>query len=61
MLTNGRKLFSTRTSEGNLDCLNGLRVISLMWIMLGHGFQYSFYVPVINARQIETVKFCFKL
>nr|XP_015834703.1 PREDICTED: nose resistant to fluoxetine protein 6-like isoform X2 [Tribolium castaneum] len=56
MLTNGKKLLSTKTAEGNLNCLNGLRVISLMWIVLGHGFQYSFYVPVINSLDMEEWK-----
>uniref|UniRef100_A0A1B6H9A1 Nose resistant-to-fluoxetine protein N-terminal domain-containing protein n=1 Tax=Homalodisca liturata TaxID=320908 RepID=A0A1B6H9A1_9HEMI len=34
--TNGRQMLSTQTSSAALTCLNGLRVLALIWIMTGH-------------------------
>eukprot|EP00057_Strongylocentrotus_purpuratus_P034139 XP_794070.3 PREDICTED: nose resistant to fluoxetine protein 6 [Strongylocentrotus purpuratus] len=30
------KLLSSKTSEGGIGCLNGIRVISMTWVILGH-------------------------
>lgn len=62
MITNGKKIFSTRSSVGNLGVLNGLRVISMMWIVLGHAVVNLVGLPNINASkilQVSTVKFAF--
>ncbi|XP_054613448.1 O-acyltransferase like protein [Dunckerocampus dactyliophorus] len=45
--TTGRGIFSTsstRVPEGDYSSLNGIRVLSLLWIMCGHSAQF----PVIN-------------
>lgn len=36
VLENGRKILSTRKSSGNIAAINGIRVISTLWVMLGH-------------------------
>lgn len=35
-INNGRKLLSTKTGAGNLGCLNGIRVMSTFWVVMGH-------------------------
>ncbi|XP_019874197.2 nose resistant to fluoxetine protein 6 [Aethina tumida] len=46
--TNGKKIFKTKTNDGTMGCLNGLRVISMAWILFAHGHLFAFFVPSIN-------------
>ena len=41
-ITNTKKLLSTHTSSGPLACLNGMRVLSMWWVILGHSFQFAY-------------------
>ncbi|XP_018573256.1 uncharacterized protein LOC108912502 [Anoplophora glabripennis] len=50
--TNGRKLLSTKASTDSVACLNGIRVISIMWIVLGHRYMYSALLPLINLVDV---------
>ena len=36
------KLMSTKSAEGSIGCLNGIRVLSLGWVILGHTGFYLF-------------------
>jgi len=39
VLNNGRKILSTKAnSSDNLACLNGIRVLSTTWVILGHAY-----------------------
>mgnify|MGYP001551430088 CR=1 FL=1 len=38
MLTNFNKLFSINSSSGTLKCINGIRVISTAWVVMGHTY-----------------------
>ena len=39
MYTNGKRLLSTESAgKDHLDCLNGIRFISMTWVVLGHSF-----------------------
>lgn len=39
-LANSKKLFNTSTSAGELTAVNGLRVISMFWVILGHTYDF---------------------
>lgn len=55
--TNGEKLFDiTRSkSKHSIDCLNGLRAIALMWIILGHRVldRTFIHISTTNANEKE--------
>ncbi|KAJ8985399.1 hypothetical protein NQ317_007557 [Molorchus minor] len=55
VLTNGRKLL--HISKGNkeeINCFYGLRVISMAWIIAGHGLAGMQYANVSNANDVLT-------
>ncbi|XP_070533928.1 nose resistant to fluoxetine protein 6-like [Ptychodera flava] len=42
VVTNGRKLLGTSSgTAGTISAINGIRVISMMWIILGHSYFFS--------------------
>ncbi|XP_070533924.1 nose resistant to fluoxetine protein 6-like [Ptychodera flava] len=52
VVSNGRKILSTNSGgSGTISSINGIRVISMMWIILGH--VYSFPLELVdNARYL---------
>lgn len=40
-----RRIFtiSTKSDDGSIQCLNGIRVLSLFWVILGHSFSSGIY------------------
>ncbi|GFN98494.1 nose resistant to fluoxetine protein 6-like [Plakobranchus ocellatus] len=36
--TNGAKVLSTKTGAGSIDCIHGIRFLSMSWVVLGHSF-----------------------
>ena len=40
-INNTKKLLSTRTAKGPLACLNGMRVVSMWWVIQGHVYLFS--------------------
>ncbi|XP_071804203.1 O-acyltransferase like protein-like [Asterias amurensis] len=40
-INNGSKILNTEQTAGSLACLNGIRVISMFWIILGHTLQFQ--------------------
>ena len=34
--SNGQKILSTNTTPGTLDCVHGIRFLSMTWVILGH-------------------------
>lgn len=54
VLSNGRKLLHISrhsTSKEQIETFHGLRVISMMWIVAGHGFISWEKVPVVNKEE----------
>ncbi|XP_022102682.1 nose resistant to fluoxetine protein 6-like [Acanthaster planci] len=51
-INNGSKIMNTEPMAGNLGALNGIRVISMWWIILGHTFSYALVGYYDNTRFI---------
>ncbi|XP_053395822.1 nose resistant to fluoxetine protein 6-like [Mercenaria mercenaria] len=52
--SNGKKLFGTETAIGPLACLNGIRVLSMWWVILGHTYFFSVFT-IDNAVELSKV------
>ncbi|XP_063930453.1 nose resistant to fluoxetine protein 6-like [Zophobas morio] len=53
-ITNGNKLLHTSQGKNpnQITCLNGMRFISMMWVIAGHGFVAMEQLPLINYSTI---------
>ena len=61
-ISNTKKLLNTRTANGPLVCLNGLRVISMWWVIQGHTYEFSTLTlgNVIYAESTLVKRFTFQ-
>ena len=46
MITNGKKILSLAPATDNVGCINGIRFLSLTWVILGHVF--AFFLAAIS-------------
>lgn len=62
VVTNTEKLFNTKKNplSNNLGCLDGIRVISMMWILLGHRYASMIFMPLTNLAQVGAVSEVFQ-
>ena len=42
--TNGSKLLSAKRQPGTLGALNGVRFLSMSWVILGHSFAFAAFI-----------------
>ena len=54
--TNGKKLFGTETAVGPLACLNGIRVLSMWWVILGHTYAFVIYFSQNPLDALDIIK-----
>ncbi|XP_015839400.1 nose resistant to fluoxetine protein 6-like [Tribolium castaneum] len=47
-LHNGRKLFRSSKNSDQLLCLNGIKAMSMMWVITGHEFSNVMFAPLSN-------------
>lgn len=57
MYTNGQKLFATKRSRSDdtMDCLNGIRVFSALWVIYAHAHIMTLFSPVSNFAYVPEV------
>jgi hypothetical protein len=54
-----RSLFNTRKHPSDISCLNGIRVGSMLWIILGHHYSQERWQPLSNQDIFATVSYFF--
>lgn len=55
---NGKKLFRlSKPTKEHLQVIHGVRVISTMWIVIGHTFQFQETFPVTNQQFVIDVSY----
>ncbi|KAJ8953084.1 hypothetical protein NQ318_013426 [Aromia moschata] len=65
LYTNSKKLFSCNKlseDDGNLQCINGIRVLSMLWIVFGHRMLFNSMMGSVNsiyALKVGTVGFTY--
>ena len=53
--TNGKKLLNTKQSEGSINCINGIRFLSISWVVLGHEWYVGTLIPWENTFATKDV------
>ncbi|XP_013389109.1 nose resistant to fluoxetine protein 6 isoform X2 [Lingula anatina] len=52
ILSNIRKLLSTKEGDASLSCLNGMRVITMFWVILGHVWLLTSFMGLTDNTRV---------
>lgn len=61
LYTNGRSLLNTSNNGHNVTCLDGLRYLSICWIIYGHTYYLQATGAQLDLSSITSVSFNFFL
>ncbi|KAJ9592881.1 hypothetical protein L9F63_015459, partial [Diploptera punctata] len=53
LFSNGKKLLSTKTSEDTIQAIQGMRLISMCWVIMGHRYSLAMESPAINQIFVQ--------
>ena len=48
--SNSLKIWNTRSPKDSLDFLNGMRVLSMCWVILGHTHAYASMAGIVGKH-----------
>ncbi|XP_073949762.1 nose resistant to fluoxetine protein 6-like [Choristoneura fumiferana] len=54
LYTNTRRLVTYNSVPGALECLDGIRAIAMMWVIVGHTYSTDMTAPFYNASELFT-------
>lgn len=54
-ISNGKKLLTVTTNPDQLLCINGIRAISMAWVLLGHDYANITAGPIMNFLDLQNV------
>lgn len=55
MYRNAKKLFSYDSERENLTCINGIKVLSTIWVIFGHRFLINGFAGPVNSLYLLEV------
>ena len=55
-VSNAKKLLNTPTAKSPLSCLNGMRVISMWWVIQGHVYAFVIYTLENPAEGVKLIQ-----
>ncbi|PSN40341.1 hypothetical protein C0J52_17059 [Blattella germanica] len=54
---NGSNLLTTKSNPDSISVLHGVRVFSIIWVVMGHSYEFHSYLPQINYLYgLETIR-----
>lgn len=53
--SNFKEILKTTKNPNRIACLDGLRVFSMLWIIMGHRYNYSAILAFVNFDDVEKV------
>ena len=57
-INNVKKLFTvSKRGDQSLAVLNGVRVLSIGWIVIGHSFSFLQAIPIVNLTNLQSIQF----
>ena len=57
-INNIKKLFTvSKRGDQSLAVLNGVRVLSIGWIVIGHSFSFLQAIPIVNLTNLQSIQF----
>lgn len=55
VVSNCKKILTIKSTKNPLDCLHGIRFLSICYVIVGHRYCLSMYFPLVNSLEIMDV------